>query len=714
MHIIETYFDACGFDHRLVQGGTSIYLWNLSRAFAAEGHRVSVVTPAHGQIDHIKTLQTVEELDYLEEYELSIPVDRAIWSSFPEVLTWQLETRAFRVSLDGVDIYLLSNEILDQLPDTFYPPYEAKGSDPVFFKPLIFQVDSIRFIRSRFAGERALIHAHEPFYHYLLPAAFRDDEEKSVVSVVQSNMPITKMVYRPEVDHLLRALGVEPNLPEGSKRPSDPFSVAMSQYQQNTHLHYEYSEDYVEIFALVADNADLVDFLSPGQLEFYSTFADTPFEQLFRTLSISDVVMRNAHKFFVGGCALADRWISVDASTVDRDSILSGIGLRPDRTTFFHNARYALNHKGQLELMKAIDRVLSDGLEANFIIRCLSGRGIDSDYFHDVASRHSGNVHLESIRVPEKRILEYAASSDYCVFPSKFELDTFLIAQGEAMACGAVPIATAQLGMAHFGHVADPLDGPNRDVATGFAINRSFSEDDPTLVDALVDRFRRAVRLLEQDPASYARLQANAVATARQFTWRRCTELHLTAFETVLEGGLAAISDDRALSHGWFDALSLDAWQSRSAEIAERAAVLGSVDVYARIAGLHTDSVDKLFKAAYARADFAVCERLEAMMPSAEHRDVATAVRGRCRIAPSSERGAWRVHYELPHAQKVQLVRADESVASRGKPLVTTFDRENGAFVADVDSSWQGEPLNLLVTLMSGRMAWDSVTPMSE
>ncbi|MBX6749620.1 MAG: hypothetical protein IRY85_08085 [Micromonosporaceae bacterium] len=40
MHIIENCFDACGFDHRLGQGGTSIYLWNMSRSFAAQGHRV--------------------------------------------------------------------------------------------------------------------------------------------------------------------------------------------------------------------------------------------------------------------------------------------------------------------------------------------------------------------------------------------------------------------------------------------------------------------------------------------------------------------------------------------------------------------------------------------------------------------------------------------------------------------------------------------------
>ena len=42
-----------------------------------------------------------------------------------------------------------------------------------------------------------------------------------------------------------------------------------------------------EVRSLVLAHADLVDFVSPGQRDFYSTFRDTPFEALFHTLPVS-------------------------------------------------------------------------------------------------------------------------------------------------------------------------------------------------------------------------------------------------------------------------------------------------------------------------------------------------------------------------------------------------------------------------------------------
>ncbi|NUR40762.1 MAG: glycosyltransferase, partial [Streptomyces sp.] len=70
MHVIETYFECGGFDHRFLQGGISVYLWNLSKAFAEEGHRVSVVTPAHGRLAELRASYDVETLDYADTYEL--------------------------------------------------------------------------------------------------------------------------------------------------------------------------------------------------------------------------------------------------------------------------------------------------------------------------------------------------------------------------------------------------------------------------------------------------------------------------------------------------------------------------------------------------------------------------------------------------------------------------------------------------------------------
>ncbi|MFF9587390.1 glycosyltransferase [Streptomyces achromogenes] len=686
MHIIETYFECCGFDHTFLQGGTSVYLWNLSRTFAARGHRVSIVTPAHGRLDDLRRRYEVEDLPYEDTYTLPVALDPRVWQGFPAQAELALRTTAHRIRLAGVDLYFLANEYLNQLPDTFYPPYSAKGRDLVFFKPLVFQVDSVRFLRGWFGGEKAVVHAHEPYYHYLLPAALRDDPAKLVVSNVQSNMPIAKKVYRPEVERLFELLGVDVKLPDPEPETDAP--AAIVQYQQLTHLHYTYPPDHVAIYELTAEHADLIDFLSPGQLDFYAGFRDTPFEALFRRLPIADVVRRNAHKMFVGGCAISDQWLAWDPAGVDRAQVLGGLGLDPALPTFFHNARYAVHHKGQTELMRAVDRVLSEGLAANFVIRCISGNGIDDPFFHEVAARHPGRLHFEWERVEEAQVFSYAAASDFALFPSKFEMDTFLIAQGEAMAVGAVPIATDQRGMEHFRHA----DGP--DTATGFAVNRSFAEDDDLLTDALARRIRQAAALWSDDPGRYRELSERAAAVARVFTWDHCADLHLAAFTGLWEGRPPVLSTELALRHGWFDLLP-DASVTAGAALAH-----GDIAAWERQAPFDADAALTMFRAAWERADFAVCERVLGRLPEAVPAAEAARLRGRSRIL-----GDGRLEYRLPHAERVEVVEPRRG-PDRALPEVRTLERTApGLFVGEAPSTAG----RLLLTLSSGRVTWDEV-----
>ncbi|MEE1752149.1 glycogen/starch synthase [Streptomyces sp. SP18CS02] len=698
MHIIETYFECGGFDHRFLQGGISVYLWNLSKALADQGHRVSVVTPAHGRLDDLRGDYDLETLDYHDTYELPLVLDPGTWGErFPAEVRIPLTTTAHRLRLDGVDLYFLSNQLLDELPDRFYPPYGSKGHDLVFFKPLAYQVDTIRFVRHRFADDKAVIHAHEPYYHYLMPAAFRNDPRKTVVGTVQSNMPITKKVYRPKVERLLTFLDAGVTLPaEDADHPLTEHEAVMSGYQQLTHLHYEYGPGHVRVYDLVADHADLVDFLSPGHQDFYTAFADTPFEQLFTRLPVHDTVRRNAHKNFVGGCAVGDTWTAGGPPSADRASVLGGLGLDHRLPTFFHNARYAVNHKGQTELFRAVDRVLDEGLAANFVLRCISDDGIDDPYAHEVAERHKGRVHLEWRRVEEQRIVAYAASSDFCLFPSKFEMDTFLIAQGEAMAVGAVPIATAQLGMAHFGHTADPLDGPDAAGATGFAVNRSFAEDDPLLVDALARRIHQAAALLNEQPEQYRRLRANAMANARRFTWDRAARLHLDAFTPLWEGRRPQPDVATMLRHGWFDLLPPEAYDTHREEIAEAAARLGDADAYRRCRELDGPAARALFEAAWERADFARCERTADSDPALRAR-----LRGRCTV-----RGG-RIVYRLPHAERVELVEPAPDGPGRQPVTVRRLTRDGTEFTGAPPAT--GRELHLLITLSTGRTVWDVV-----
>lgn len=696
LHIIETYFECCGFDHTFLQGGTSVYLWNLSRAFARKGHRVSVVTPAHGRLDDLRGRHTVEDLPYEDVYTLPLALDPEVWHGFPQEVPLELRTTAHRIRLEGVDLYFLSNDYLDRLPDTFYPPYSAKGRDLTFFKPLVFQVDSVRFLRDWFGDDRAIVHAHEPYYHYLLPPALAGDPLKSVVTTVQSNMPITKKVYGPEVRRLLELLGAPP-LPQEPPAPPAEVREAQRQYQSRTHLHYEYPEDHLTVYGLVADHSDRIDFLCPGQRDFYNGFQDTPFEELFAALPIADTVRRNAHKQFIGGCAISDAWLAGDPGAVDRTAVLSELGLDPRLPTFFHNARYAVHHKGQVELFRAVDRVLSEGLAANFVLRCISGTGIDDPYVHEVVARHRDRVHLEWERVDEERVFALASAADFCLFPSKFEMDTFLIAQGEAMACGAVPVATAQWGMAHFRH-AD--EGAER---TGFAVNRSFAENDELLVAALADRLHRAARLHREEPEEYRALSARSRAVAQTFTWERCADLHLEVFEKLWRGTAPEPAVESALRHGWFGLLPDATWQERPAEVLAAAVAAGDLDAVQRLEPLTDPLALRLFDAAWERADFSVCAEVATLRPQAVPAERTALLRDRC------QPGGAGLVYRLGHAERVELVLpGPRDDRGRGTARVTEWTRTApGEFTGEGPGGHPGA--RLLLTLSNGRIAWDEV-----
>jgi glycogen synthase len=91
---------------------------------------------------------------------------------------------------------------------------------------------------------------------------------------------------------------------------------------------------------------------------------------------------------------------------------------------------------------------------------------------------------------------------------------------GEAMAAGAVPIATAQQGMRHFGHAFDLTDP----AATGLALPRSFQINDPVLTEALCDGLRRMLHMMRAEPARFEAMRDRSVAVARQFSWRQTAD----------------------------------------------------------------------------------------------------------------------------------------------------------------------------------------------
>ncbi|MFH8613026.1 HAD hydrolase family protein [Streptomyces sp. NPDC018029] len=735
MHIINFSFECGGFDNRLMRGGLSPLVWNLSREYAARGHRVSVITPAHGHLDRLRETFPIEELDYRADHVVPLVLDPKVWPDHPAEVAVELTTRAYRLRLDGVDVYFLSDAYLDLLPDRLYPPPGMEGGDLAYFKPLVFQVDGLRFLESDvLGGGPAVVHGFEPYYHYLLPPVLAADPLRRTVSTVAANAPVGQQVHRPQVERLLALFGaadMDLDALDGPPPPEDSAVATMARALAGTRMHQESRPDHVGVFPLVAAHADLVDFVSPGQRAYCSTFEGTPFEALFATLPVARELRAHPHKLLMGGCGVADSWLERDPAAVDRAAVLKGLGLDPARPVFFHAARYAVHHKGQLELVRAMEEVLADDPEISFVVRCSTGGGGEpapkaaNAYFQSVADRHPGQVYLDWRLADEDTLFEQAACADFCVYPSKYELDGFLIAQAEAMACGAVPIATAQRVTGHFGH-ARPLTDPE---ATGFPVRGSFRDDDPLLARELAGRIREAAALFRDAPATYARLSANSCGLARRFTWSRSAELRLAAFATVLRGERLAFPAEEAISYGWFDALDDADFARFREEIARAAAERGDAAAYARCAPLDGPAHERLFEAAWARADFARCAELASLAGRA---DWTARLTSRCRLtpAPAGDGAGWRVEYVHTGAERVEVVvespgtartigalespaeaaTSDEAVPTGSGAGFLALERgEHGTFHGTLTAPPVGHELVAMVTLRSGRIAWDAI-----
>jgi glycosyltransferase AcbS len=530
--IIECDFEFSGFDDRLVKAGTSVYLWNLCRHFRAAGHRVTGLAPAHGLLGSLRERHEITTLDWHFAADIPVRLDPRVWPDFAEQSSIPVTATAHRLHIGGVDIVLLAGGLLDEYTDSFYPPPELEGRSLSFLKPLIFQVAAARFLIST-AAPGTVLHLHEPAYHYLIPAALHG-RGLVTVSTVQTNMPINTRVYGPEVRALLAYLGGDPSVTDGLTDP--PVPAGLREYLPAALLYEDHPEqpghDYISLLGLVARSADVLDFLSSGQLEHALTQAGSPLEELFEGFSARRELLARQDALVVGGCAIGDEWLDLRRSSERRSQTLTALGLDPALPTVYHNARYTVQHKGQQELFRALLRLLDEGERFNALLHCLAPRPPADPDLDALLRRYPDLIAMRTGPMTQPELIEWATASDLCLFPSKFEMDTFLMAMGEAMAAGAVPIATAQQGMRHFGHAFD-LSDP---AATGLALPRSFRVDDPALTEALCAGIRLMLGLMRTEPARFAALQARAIAVARQFSWQQTARRFLGIFAAAADG----------------------------------------------------------------------------------------------------------------------------------------------------------------------------------
>ncbi|MFF7557527.1 glycosyltransferase [Streptomyces olivaceus] len=580
MRIIECHLEFSGFDDHLVKAGTSVYLWNLVQHFRDAGHQAGAVTAAHGLLPVIAEQHEVTDLGWSARERIPVPLDPLEWPGFPPTVTLDVTARAHRVTVDGIDIVLLSGGVLDAFTDSFHPPRELEGRSLDFLKPLVFQVMAARYLREQ-VPPGTVVHLHEPIHHYLLPALLTG-HGFHVVSTVQTNLAVNTKVYGPQVRAVLEHMDADPSVADGLADPplDSRTERAMRGFLPRTLLYRDYPEreghDYITMLGLVARSVAAMDFLSAGQLDHALTQAETPFEELFRRLAVRRELHARQDLLVVGGCAIGDEWLDVRRDDGIRERTLTGLGLDSALPTLFHNARYSVQHKGQRELFRGIRSLLDEGRRCNVLLHCLASQPPDDEDLTALVRDHGDLVRAVTGPMSNAAIRDWAVASDFCVFPSKFEMDTFLMAMGEAMAAGSVPVATAQRGMRHFGHAAD-LDAPG---ATGLALPRSFRVDDPLLTEAVRAGLERMLRVWHEEPDRMATLRARSVAVARGFTWQAVARRFLAVFEACRAGTRPA---DAVPSVG--DALRAGAGPAKPFEAGDGRAVRETDGVRVRWAG---------------------------------------------------------------------------------------------------------------------------------
>ena len=513
-----------------------MYLWNRVRKFRDAGHDVEAETAAHGLLDELAATYAVTDLPWEIDEEVPVRLDPCVWPDHPETVGLRLAVRASRVTVDEIPVVFLHGGLLDRHPDTVPPPRDREGASADVLASLAFQVAAARYLSDR---ERpgTVVHLHEPRHHYLIPAALAG-RGLTVVSTVQTNHPVNDKVYAPEVRGLLEHMGADPSVVDGLADPplDSHLQRAMRSYLPGTGLYSELdtpsAPDYVSTLAVVLRGVAAMDFLSEGQLQHLTTQVGTPFERLVGELAVARELRSHRDRLVVCGCAIGDEWLTAERSDEHRLRTLGGLGLDPGLPTIYHSGRYALQHKGQKEVFGAVGRLLDGGVRCNVLLHCLAARPPDDPDLAGLASRHPDLVRVRTEAETTGELMDWALASDLSVFPSKFELDTFLMAMGEAMAAGAIPVATAQRGMAHFGHAFD-LDEPG---ATGLAVRRSFRVDDPQLTEDVHQGLRRLVALARDDPERVAALRGRARTVARRFTWDAVAARFLAMFAGCLRG----------------------------------------------------------------------------------------------------------------------------------------------------------------------------------
>ena len=476
MTLTNVYFDAAGFDPRMIKGGPSHFVWNLAHSIAANREDSALLIPSHGELELFIQDWGFENIWEMTVPTLELPLEPDIWPT-PSNLCISGILTLWKGTIQGVEVFVIDHYLLRAYRDSYFPPYETKGKDLGFFKPLVFQILCLHvLLNSGYFSTIEPIIFHEPYYHFLMIHILALKGYENLFSVIHSNMPLEKRFYFPTLQPVGRIFGLELDC-DYPQRTNNPAISFMESILPSTHLHYPQGEGiFIPIMLWPLRDSLRILFLNEGHRQFVIHQSHTPMENLISKLPLHTDLKKIEITSGILGACLNALWL--EGNIPKRNNERS--------TKFFHSGRWAPGHKGQFELLEAVQRFVRDNTDSDssFILHFL---GLDekTKSLLNEQINNSPRVVILNQTLDQKALKQFYQECDFCIFPSKFEMETFFMSIGEAMTQGCIPISTIQIGTQHWWSTLP-------DSILGLWLTRSFQEHSTQLVDEIIQSIKAA------------------------------------------------------------------------------------------------------------------------------------------------------------------------------------------------------------------------------
>lgn len=417
-------------------------------------------------------------------------------------LSGPLTARVFLVNDDGLPVYLVGGELIDQESGVYSADLEADGRKYVFFSMACLE------LARQLGWHPDIVHAND--WHTaaaLYSLSLRKDSDpffQSATSLLTiHNLPYLGSMTPPAMEDFMLPPADAPDLPAWSRQMALPLGilaadaiVAVSPGYAREILTEEYGSG-LDVF-LRAHSAKISGILNGLDTHKWNPATD---RDLVRNFTASDLDDRLANKSFL------QKQLGLDVepkhpvlAMVTRLDPQKGVDLAVAAVRRLLEAEETGQQPLQVIFLGTGNPVLEDEV-----------RQLQQEFPRAVRARIEFSEHLSH---------HIYAGADILLMPSRYE--PCGLSQMIAMHYGCVPVARDTGGL--HDTIRDPEES---DQSTGFLFT-------PANPDALAHTIHRALSMLSQNPSEWREMQTRGML--QDFSWNRSAQEYIAVYDLLLAG----------------------------------------------------------------------------------------------------------------------------------------------------------------------------------